>query len=224
MNITDLVRTVEPYSMADEQRRLWMAETAKKIVETGIPGDFVECGVCNGGASAILAHYALPAGRKLHLFDSFEGLPPVTEKDTPSFGNNHPASEEVGKCVGSVKNVLEVIKKVLPYEDAHIELTGENWKIFDVKGLKFHVGWFKDTFPKAEVGQIAMLNLDSDWWASERLCWETWYPKVSIGGRVYVDDYFYWPGCRQAADEYFEALGIDPKFEKVGHSAWHQKL
>ena len=46
-----------------------------------VPGDICEFGVAAGATSALLAHEILPTGRKLWLFDSFEGLPKPTEKD-----------------------------------------------------------------------------------------------------------------------------------------------
>ena len=34
------------------------------------------------------------------------------------------------------------------------------------------------------------------------------YPKVSRGGFVVVDDYYSWPGCRQAVDELRRAFHV----------------
>lgn len=42
--------------------------------EITLPGDFLQFGVFRGHTARILESYILP-GRKLHLFDSFEGLP-----------------------------------------------------------------------------------------------------------------------------------------------------
>src|SRR3990167_9889425 len=50
--------------------RMWCAE--------GIPGDFVECGVFCGAQCAAMARAIMDAGdptRKVHLFDSFQGIP-----------------------------------------------------------------------------------------------------------------------------------------------------
>lgn len=212
MNINELVKTVQPYSMATAERLTWMANAAQQTIEQDIPGDFVECGVCNGGSAAILAHFAVPAGRELHLFDSWQGLPAITEKDTPSFDTSHPASEEVGKCVGDPDKVLEAIKKV------GIDICGK---------ITLWGGWFHETFPTAslKIQQIAMLNLDSDWYESEKLCLETWYDKVSTGGFIYFDDFYYWPGCQQAADEFLNGRE-DWVGGRIGksHSYWVRKI
>lgn len=200
----ELQEAVQPYTMASPERIDLLIELADRCNRENIPGDFVECGVCNGGSAAILAHFAQDV-HGLHLFDSFEGLPATTEHDLPSFGTGHSAKAEVGKCVGSLERVIEVIQNVAP--DAIVDI----WP-----------GWFHETFPDAAVHikEIAMLNLDSDWYESEKLCLETWYEKVSPGGFIYFDDFYYWPGCQMAALEFFKT---PPIFHRVGHSAWIQK-
>lgn len=54
----DLAKTVQPYTMASPERVQLLISLAARVIEDKIPGDFVECGVCNGGSAAILAHYA----------------------------------------------------------------------------------------------------------------------------------------------------------------------
>ena len=49
MEINELVKTVRPYSMATEERLTWMAETAKMVVESNIPGDFAKTILTNFG-------------------------------------------------------------------------------------------------------------------------------------------------------------------------------
>lgn len=218
MNKRELQQIVQPYTMASPERIDLLIELANRCNRDNIPGDFVECGVCNGGSAAILAHFAqrqpmLKTARRLHLFDSFEGLPATTVEDKPSFGTNHSATAEIGKCVGSQEKVLEVIQKVV--EGDFI--------------TTIHAGWFKDTFPKPGtpgfIYQIAMLNLDSDWYDSEKLCLETWYDKVVPGGFIYFDDFYYWPGCQRAAMDFFTERFRKTTilFNRVGHSAWIQK-
>lgn len=209
MRKRDLQAVVQPYTMASPERIDLLIELADRCNRENIPGDFVECGVCNGGSAAVLAYYAQNTARTVHLFDAFKGLPDITDKDEPSF-DGHSARLEVGKCVGDPAKVWEVIKKV-----------GAD----SCGGTMMWNGWFHEAFPNAllHIKQIAMLNLDSDWYFSEKLCLETWYSKLVIGGFMYLDDYRYWPGAKLAADEFFQKLGVNPEFKFVGHSAWHQK-
>ena len=46
-----------------------------------ISGDVAEFGVAQGATSALLAHEIINCDKRLHLFDSFKGLPKPTEND-----------------------------------------------------------------------------------------------------------------------------------------------
>ena len=46
-----------------------------------LPGDLIECGCFKGGSAVNLSRLAAKTGRRLHLFDSFEGLPAPQEGD-----------------------------------------------------------------------------------------------------------------------------------------------
>lgn len=181
-----------------------LAEQAKSV-----PGDMVECGVCNGGSAAIIAHFAAQTDKNTWLFDSFEGLPAPTEKDLAS-----PSGEEAIDCTGDkcvcVGN-LDSVREVL-------NLAGAN-----MNKVKIIKGWFQDTFPTVDIPKIAMLNLDSDWYESEMLCLNKFYDSVSIGGFIYFDDFNWWPGSRQATLDFFRAREISPKFNFVQNCAWIQK-
>ena len=209
----NLAATVQPYTMASPERVQLLIDLARRTNDEDIPGDMVECGVCNGGAAAVLAHFAAKSHRQrqVWLFDSFEGLPFVTAEDVPSVGGTTAAS-----CVGQCRGSIDTVKDVLTQAQANME------KVHIVKG------WFKDalpTFAKPYQWQIAMLNLDSDWYESEKLCLQTFYDNVAKGGFIYFDDYYYWPGCQRAAVEFFAHLNHDrPKIlHQVGHSMWLQK-
>ena len=97
----DLVSTVQPYTMATPERIKLVIELCERANAEKIPGDFVECGCCNGGLSAVLAYYG--DRRKTWLFDSFQGLPSCGPNDKPS-ANGNAAESEVGKAVGELRH------------------------------------------------------------------------------------------------------------------------
>lgn len=72
----------------------------------------------------------------------------------------------------------------------------------DPARLHFHVGWFNETFPTVDIGAIALLHIDCDFFAPTKLCLEAWYPKVVSGGFVQFDDYDAFIGCRTAVDAF----------------------
>ena len=207
---TNLEHVVRPYTMVGSEKIRLLIDLAKSLDELNVPGDVVECGVCNGGSAAILAHFAASSryNRRTHLFDSWQGLPATTPEDVPSI-NGNTAESEVGKCVGDIEKVKEVL-----------HLVGA-----DMNRISFYPGWFQDTFPKVEIAEIAMLNLDSDWYFSEKLCLEKWYDRVQINGFIYFDDFHYWGGCERAVTEFFQKRTNEhPQvFNRCGHAMWLQK-
>jgi hypothetical protein len=68
--------------------------------------------------------------------------------------------------------------------------------------VKFIKGWFCDSLPNAPIERIAVLRLDGDLYESTMDALKNLYDKVSIGGFIIVDDYYTWPGCRTAVDEF----------------------
>src|SRR5690242_17824142 len=61
-----------------------MANLVRVVIDQNVPGDFVECGVWRGGNAFLMASLLKQAGarnRKVWLFDSFAGMPPVEEID-----------------------------------------------------------------------------------------------------------------------------------------------
>jgi O-methyltransferase len=158
-----------------------LEQMTQKVVTEDIPGDIVECGVCNGGSAAVLAQLLKKSfDRQLWLFDSFQGLPVPVAADGPS------APEVVGRLVGSEDTVRRVLKQTgVPMERVHIA-----------------AGWFHETFLHVQIDRIAFLHIDADFYESILLTLERFYDAVAPGGFVVLDDYYDWPGCKAALEEF----------------------
>jgi hypothetical protein len=168
------------YTMLGCRRGRSLYRLAREVDRGGIPGALVDCGVWNGGSTALLSAGA--PSREVYAFDSFEGLPPPDEQLD---GEN--SVDETGWCLGVEDNVRDALRHFGSPQHLHI-----------VKG------WFEETFPREvdSVGPIAVLHADGDWYASVRLTLETFYDRISPGGFVQVDDYGAWPGARRAVDDF----------------------
>lgn len=200
-----MVRLVQPYTLVDPDRIKSLYALSRRIEQESIPGDVVECGVYNGGTAAVLGRAATHSRMKrtLWLFDSFRGMPETAEVDGPE------AREYVGQVLGSTKKVREVLRKAGA----------------DLDRVKIIEGWFQDTFPSAGISQIALLNIDADWYESVKLCLETFYDRIVPGGIVSIDDYGHWQGCRRAVDEFFASRQLRYPLQEVDYTArWFQKL
>jgi Macrocin-O-methyltransferase (TylF) len=204
-----LSRLVQPYTLVSPERVQNLYRLARRIELENIPGDVVECGVCNGGTAAILASTATKSSlpRTVWLLDSFQGMPEVTAEDGDGAVGGS-AQDYVGQVVGSVDRVRQILVRV-----------GAN-----MDRVKIIPGWFDVTFPAVNCGQIALLNIDADWYKSVKLCLETFYDRVVKGGFISFDDYGHWPGCRKAVDEFFSERGIAHPLNEVDYTArWLQK-
>jgi O-methyltransferase len=184
------------YTMLGLRRGRYLFRLAADTERRGLPGDLVDCGVWNGGSSVLLSRGA--PSRRLWAFDSFEGLPEPTAED----GGD--SAGYAGECNGAEAKVHEAFA-----------IFANPGRLTTVKG------WFEDTFPAraAEVGQIAVLHADGDWYDSVLLTLRTFYKKVVPGGYVIVDDYDFWKGAAKATDEFRREAGITDRLVHIDGNA-----
>jgi O-methyltransferase len=198
-----LVLRVQPYTMLRYRRLSMLYDIATHLERKGIDGSFVECGVWNGGSAGLVAKVAEHNGnRHIWLFDSWEGLPEPTSSDVTCGGQ----CGEKGMALGSEGKVNELMLRKLKLSRNRVHL---------VKG------WFQNTLKphKRDIGEIALLHLDCDFYESVKLCLEELYDKVRVGGFVVIDDYGYWRGCKKAVDEFIENRGSGTKLNNIDYSA-----
>lgn len=178
-----LYRTVRPYTMSGNSRLRGLYTAIRHVMVRGIPGDIVECGTARGGSAALmgLTLKEARADRTLWVFDTFEGIPPPTMADP-----DYPiAALYTGDFRGELGEVEALFRRLGILDRARL-----------VKGL------FAETVPRSEVGAIAVLHLDGDWYASVKMCLDHLYDRVSRGGIIQIDDYGHWEGARKAVDEF----------------------
>ncbi len=183
-------RMVRPYTLCGNARLRGLYQAIQDVVDRKIPGDVVECGTARGGSAALMGLVLkdLAPQRTLWIFDTFEGLPQPTEADP-----DWTATRYTGKCRADVQEVSALFDRLG---------ASPNYRL--VKGL------FQQTLPTCEVGPIALLHLDCDWYESMKTCLEQLFDRVSPGGIIQIDDYGHWAGARKAVDEFFRnrSMGI----------------
>lgn len=198
LRVFRLARYARPrYSMVPSRRLRLLYDLSTRVETERVPGAVVECGVYNGGSAVLMQDASARAGgtRDLWLFDSFEGLPPPTDKD----GEYEREHYFKGWCGGTKDMVLEAFDRAR------------------VSRKKLHIveGWFDKTFPTEipKIGSIALLHIDCDWYESVKICLENLYPLVSPGGYIEFDDYGTFEGCRKAVHEYIDKHNIKVTLE-----------
>jgi O-methyltransferase len=185
---------------------LWCART---VIEEGVPGDLVECGIWRGGVvalfRAVLAAYD-DTDRSVWGADSFAGLPvPDTTR--------YPADEGYDwSGVDALKVGADEVRANL----ARYGLLDDRVRLLE--------GWFEHTLPKAPIDALAVLRVDGDLYQSTMDVLTALEPKVSPGGFVIIDDYNGWEPCRKAVDDYRAGSGITAPMTSVDWMAvWWRK-
>jgi O-methyltransferase len=146
---------------------------AEMLLSMRADGDLVECGCYAGGSSAKLSMLASLLGRKLIVFDSFEGLP-VAERyylrDQHCRRSNDWVTDWAkGRYAASLN---EVEKNIRQYGESSV--------------CKLVKGWFNETLTKQNLpGQVAFAFADVDLASSARDCFVAIWPLVASGG-IYV--------------------------------------
>lgn len=146
---------------------------AEILLNLDAEGDFIECGCYAGGSSAKLSLVAKLLGRKLVIFDSFEGLPTVDQyflRDQHCRRNNEWVTDWTkGRYAARIDEVRH-----------NIERYG------DISVCSFIEGWFSETLtPENIPDQVAFAFTDVDLANSARDCFTALWPILSNRG-VYV--------------------------------------
>ena len=170
---------------------------ARYVVESGIEGDVVECGVLEGGSIILLAESLKLFGdvsRKVFLYDTFEGMSDPTDLDIMLSDPNTSAKNMHFKGMGKA-NISRLNKNLdtMDYAKSNVVI---------VKGK------VEDTIPGIMPEKISILRLDTDWYESTLHELEHLYPRLSVGGILIIDDYSCWAGSRVALEEYIKKHGL----------------
>jgi hypothetical protein len=73
---------------------------------------------------------------------------------------------------------------------------------YPIERIHYIVGQVEETLPRVLPGTVALLRLDTDFYASTRHELLHLYPLVAPEGVVIIDDYGAWRGARRAVDEF----------------------
>jgi O-methyltransferase len=199
----------EGFSMLSKERLSNLYFQCKKFKT--IECSFVECGVAKGGALALMKYIASDKN-KVFGFDSFDGMPDVTEEDLGSYNKSCPLTG-FGKVndnlSGGIQNVYNTFSKLN----------------LDMNNVILTKGFFQDTLEIKEnvdnIGEIGILRLDGDWYESTKICLEKLYNKVIDGGVIIIDDYGHFIGAKRATDEFREKHNIKSQLIQTDYTEYY---
>jgi O-methyltransferase len=194
-----IFKKVENYTMTSIERAYTLYKSVHYILKNRIDGDFVECGTWRGGSAMVMAYALVEAGdlnRKIFLYDTFEGMSKPTTEDVKNSDKKlfavhkwkiNQNTDHNDWCYSPLSEVKE-----------NMSLTG-----YPLDKIVFVKGKVEDTIPKSIPEKIALLRLDTDWYASTKHELKHLYPILSNKGVLILDDYGFWAGAKKATDEYF---------------------
>lgn len=128
--------------------------------------------------------------RKIHAYDTFEGMTPPTAKDADLNGN-------------MASDILSQVMCYSGFEETKQAIDKCNYPF-----IEFHKGDILKTDPTSIPQQIALLRLDTDWYELTKFELEHFEPKVIVNGCIIIDDYGHWKGCKLAVDEFLNRKNI----------------
>jgi hypothetical protein len=210
-----LIRWVGPYTMTSPERISALANAVHYIVQNGISGAFVECGVWRGGSAMVMGRVLAQRGvhdREIFLFDTFAGMTPPSTVDVDIYGST---AADVLRASAKREGDRSDMWCIASQEDvaANLRLSG-----YPMERTHLIAGVVEETLPVRAPAEIALLRLDTDWYASTKHELEALYPRLVSGGVLIVDDYGHWAGCRQAVDEYFAANAPAPFLHRIDYT------
>lgn len=205
----ETIKRVRRHTMTSPARLEALIRGVEHVVSAGVPGALVECGVWRGGSMMATALTLLRLGdteRELVLFDTFAGMtePTVEDESSPYDGYSlHRMWLRRDQWSGVPASAVREAMASTGYPMDRVRLVE---------------GPVEQTLPDAAPAQIALLRLDTDWYASTRAEMEHLYPRLVRGGVLVLDDYGHYSGARRAVDEALEARGEHLLLQRVDYT------
>ena len=165
-------RRLVPGSQRSFERKYVVSQLVRAV--KSVPGDMAECGVYNGATAYFMAQASQSSGvpRRLHLFDSFEGLSRPGESDGDYWRGGDLARPEQ-----AARDALK-----------------------DFSNVDFYRGWIPQRFHEVSDRQFAFVHIDVDLYQPTLDSLTFFFPRLARGGVVVCDDYGFTtcPGATRA--------------------------
>ncbi len=183
-----LMQEVNGQTLNDRVRCFMLYQYARQVAR--IEGDVAEVGVYKGGTAKLLAKAFSGAGKTLHLFDTFGGMPPSDP-------------------------TMDVFK-----EDDLTDTSLDRVRAFlqDCPQVQYHQGIFPATTAPVEQAKFCLVHVDVDIYKSVVDCCAFFYPRLVRGGVLLFDDYGFLscPGGKKAVDDFFAGKPEYPCYLPTG--------
>jgi O-methyltransferase len=161
----------------------WAAAHGAKL-----EGDFVDCGVHTGFCTRAIVHYTDfgRLGKRYWLLDTFQGLDP------------------------KYSTAYELERNTKLGYSRTVDLYSQVQRTFAGYNVELVKGPIPETLAMANPEKVAFLSIDMNTAAPEVAAMEHFWPRMSSGSMIVLDDYGY-PGClnqKLAHDDWARSKGV----------------
>lgn len=208
--INDIIERVQPFTLTRPERVAALCNAIEYLTRCDIQGDIVECGVWRGGSmmAAALALQHFNDTRTLWLYDTFDGM--TAPADVDRTAHTGEAAADIMARVNDESTAW--CRSLLDEVSTNIHSLGYRGSVHFIKGD------VETTIPKRMPERIALLRLDTDWYASTRHELIHLYPRLESMGVLIVDDYGHWLGARKAVDEWMDEAKPNVCLTRIDYS------
>jgi len=156
-------------------RKYFLSQLIKLI--NNLDGDIAECGVFEGTSAYLMFERTTNKQKRMHLFDSFEGLSSPNAID-----GNYWVKSDLSINEQVVRGNLPKSKRILYYK-----------------------GWIPDKFDMVADIKFSFVHLDIDLYQPTHDSLVFFYPRMEVDGIIVCDDYGFdsCPGAKKALDDFF---------------------
>jgi len=189
-------------SMVGLSRLKDLQSLVEQIVADGIAGDVIEAGAWRGGASIMMRATldSLGDDRQVYVADSFAGFP------------------EPGRIEGGPEDRLDL--RGIDFLSVPEDQVAANFRKFGLTdNVHFVKGFFEDTMATLQGGNWALIRLDGDTYDATRVCLDTLYSGLAVGGHIVIDDYLLIDECKEAVTDFRAEHGITDEIVEIDWNA-----
>lgn len=212
-NDNEIINLCNNFTITTIKRQENILNVVENIIKKNIQGDLIEIGVYKGGIIMMILYKLMQLGitdRKVHLYDTFNGMTEPCEYDIDRYGITADYKNEGIRCYASYDEVYN-----------NIISTG-----YPIENIIFHIGDIRNINKNDIPEKISLLRLDNDWYELYKFELPIFEPLVQQNGVIIIDDYNYWSGCKNAVDEYISNINYKPDIKIIDDCAiyWHKVL
>ena len=213
LNNINIYESVKNCTMSGPHRVNALIDAVNYLENNCIAGSIVECGVWRGGsimAAAITLKKREKIERDFYLYDTFTGM---TKPSNLDIGYNGESAKKIFSQTKTSKDTSDWCFSSLTEVRKNVFSTG-----YPKNKFHFIKGKVEDTIPKKVPKEIALLRIDTDWYASTKHELVHLFPLLKKDGILIIDDYGDWKGARKAVDEYITEKNIKILLNRVSGS------